>query len=57
MSKLEDLQPSAGALGVGGQIAHGDSFYSDRHPELHGNASFAEPLWVLKDGPEEVRTL
>ena len=35
--------------GIGGQIAHGDSFYNDRHPDLKADFILANPPFNISD--------
>ncbi len=35
--------------GIGGQIAHGDSFHNDRHPDLKADFILANPPFNVKD--------
>ena len=35
--------------GIGGQIAHGDSFYNDRHPDLKADFILANPPFNVSD--------
>ncbi len=42
--------------GIGGQIAHGDSFHDDRHPDLKADFILANPPFNVKDwGGERLR--
>ena len=35
--------------GIGGQIAHGDSFHNDRHPDLKADFILANPPFNISD--------
>ncbi len=42
--------------GIGGNIAHGDSFHNDRHPDLRADYILANPLFNVSDwGSERLR--
>ena len=35
--------------GIDGQIAHGDTFYNDRHPDLKADCILANPPFNISD--------